>query len=111
MGLVLPSAKNLIRILIEAEFRKARLTIAPEMEIDSLSTVFALVRGAGRATILPASSIRETDLREGMRSLRLVEPSINRTLVATFPVLRPPSAAAKEFIKEFRLTPLLEGEL
>ncbi|MBE2276221.1 MAG: LysR family transcriptional regulator [Rhodobacteraceae bacterium] len=111
MSLILPSAKNLIRILLETEFKKAKLTITPEMEIDSLSTVFALVRESGRATILPASSIRETDLREGMRSLRLVEPSINRTLVATFPVLRPPSAAAKEFITEFQLTPLLDGEL
>lgn len=110
-NLILPSSKNLIRILIETEFRKIGLSIEPEMEIDSLSTVFALVRGSGRATILPASSIRESDLRDGMRSLRLVEPSINRTLVATFPVLKPPSAAAKEFMKEFQLTPVTEGEL
>jgi len=100
LKLVLPSAKNLIRILIAAEFEEEGIKLVPAMEIDSLSTVFATVRQPGWASILPASAISETDLTTGLRSLRLVHPIIDRTLVATFPTLKPSSAAAQQFINE-----------
>lgn len=102
LKLILPSPKNLIRILIDAEFERAGLTLAPSMEVDSLSTVFAAARQPGWATILPGSAIRESDLSTGLRSLSLTEPTVRRTLVATFPTLKPASAAAQQFIRALK---------
>lgn len=100
--LILPSAKNLIRILIDSEFEQAKIELKPSMEIDSLATVFAMVRRPGWATILPGSAIRGNEAQFGLRGIPLVEPVVRRTLVATFPVLKPASAAAQQFIKELQ---------
>lgn len=108
--LVLPSSKNLIRILIAAEFEKDGIKLTPAMEIDSLSTVLATIRQPGWASILPASAINDADLATGLRSLRLVDPIIDRTLVATFPTLKPSSAAAQQFIAELRSVILRKAE-
>jgi LysR family nitrogen assimilation transcriptional regulator len=102
LKVALPSAKNLIRILIDAEFEKASVALIPALEIDSLSTVFATVLRPGWATVLPRSAVRDSDLEAGLRVLRLVDPVIRRTLVATFPTLRPSSATAQQFIRELR---------
>lgn len=99
LKLILPSPKNLIRILIDAEFERVGVALSPSMEVDSLATVFAAARQPGWATILPGSAIRESDLATGLRSFVLVEPTVRRTLVATFPTLKPASAAAQQFIK------------
>jgi LysR family nitrogen assimilation transcriptional regulator len=109
LKLILPSTKNLIRILIDAEFERAGLTLAPSMEVDSLATVFAAARQPGWASILPAAAISDADLDRGMRSLALVEPAIRRTLVASFPTLKPSSAAAHEFLKALKRAVLEAG--
>lgn len=98
LKLIVPSAKNLIRILVEAEFKRVGLTLVPAMEVDSLAVVFAAVRQPGWATILPASAIGGAEMAAGLTSLALVEPTIRRTLVATFPTLKPATAAAQQFI-------------
>jgi LysR family nitrogen assimilation transcriptional regulator len=102
MKLILPTGKNLIRILIDTEFEKEGIKLAPTMEIDSLATVLAAIRQPGWASILPVSGINDNDLASGLRILRLVDPIIDRTLVATFPTLKPSSAAAQQFIREVR---------
>jgi LysR family nitrogen assimilation transcriptional regulator len=98
LKLILPSPKNLIRMLVEAAFERVKLTLAPAMEVDSLATVFAAVHQPGWATIIPASAIREADLASGLRSVALTEPVVRRTMVATFPTLKPSSASAQQFI-------------
>jgi len=109
LKLIVPSAKNLIRILIDSELDRFGLSLEPAIEIDSLSTVFAAVRQSGWGSILPASAIGEDDLSRGLRSLSLVEPTIRRTLVATFPVLKPPSDAAQHFIKALKAAIIATG--
>ncbi len=101
LKLIVPSAKNLIRILIEAEFERVGLKLVPEMEVDSLATVFAALRQPGWASILPASAIGYIE-SNGLRSLTLVEPTIRRTLVATFPTLKASTAAAQQFIASLK---------
>jgi LysR family transcriptional regulator, nitrogen assimilation regulatory protein len=98
LKLIGPSSKNLIRILIDAEFERLGLSLTPAMEVDSLATVFSAVHQPGWASILPASAIKELDLTGGLRSLALVDPTIRRTLVAAFPTLKPSSTAAQQFI-------------
>ncbi|TWT13663.1 LysR family transcriptional regulator [Reyranella sp. CPCC 100927] len=84
--LVLPSSQNLTRILMETELERAGLTLSSAMETDSLTTVFALLRNPGWATILPASAVSTPNVRRGLKVMRLVEPVLRRTLViATLP--------------------------
>lgn len=97
--LILPTARNLIRILIDTELDKEGLTLQPEIEIDSLSTVIALVERPGWATVLPASGLSRVGAGSTLRSLRLVEPHIARTMVAVSPKLKPPPAAAGVFLE------------
>jgi DNA-binding transcriptional LysR family regulator len=96
--LILPSSQNLTRILIETEFERVGLELSPAMELDSLATVFAMLRQPGWATILPASALLSHAGESGMRCLSLVQPTIQRTLVAAFPALKPPMPAAEAFI-------------
>ncbi|WP_137391956.1 LysR family transcriptional regulator [Rhodoligotrophos defluvii] len=96
--LVVPSSKNLIRILLEAEFDRVGLDFVPAMEVDSLATVFATIRDPEWATILPASAIGATHTASGLRSLKLVEPTIRRTLVATFQAHKSSHPATPYFI-------------
>lgn len=98
LKLILPSSKNLIRILIETEFHKHKIPLQPEIEIDSLSTVIAMVRQPGWATVLPASVMGGAHIEKGLRSIRLIEPNITRTLVATSSRLKPPPAASALFL-------------
>jgi len=111
LKLVLPSSKNLIRILVDSEFEKESIKVAPAMEVDSLATVFAIIRKPGWATILPSSGIGDGDLATGFRRLRLTKPMIDRTLVAAFPTLKPSSAAAQEFIRVLRQVILRKMDL
>ena len=98
-NLILPTARNLIRILIDAEMDNEGLALQPEIEIDSLSTVIALVERPGWATVLPASVLSRVGAESTLRSLRLVEPHIVRTMVSVSPKLKPPPAAASVFLE------------
>ena len=98
LKLVLPSSNNLIRILIETEFARAGLPLSPAMEVDSLSTVFGIIRRPGWASILPASALGSGDRRRGLQSLRLVDPIIRRLLVVAFQPQREATPAAQLLI-------------
>jgi LysR family transcriptional regulator, nitrogen assimilation regulatory protein len=98
LQLIVPSSQNLIRILIQKEFDLVGLKLSPAMEVDSLATVFAMIRESGWATILPASAVRENCEDDGLRCVSLVDPTICRTLVAAFPAQKAPQASAQAFI-------------
>lgn len=102
LKLILPSPKNLIRILITTAFDRMNLTLVPSMEVDSLATVFSAIHQPGWATIIPASAIRDADLAGGLRSVALTDPVVRRTMVATFPTLKPSSASAQQFIQALK---------
>lgn len=109
MRLIVPSPRNLVRILVQAEFDRVGLDVVPAMEVDSLATVFSALREPGWVSILPASALGAGIAEQGLRSLRLVEPTIRRTLVATFPALRPPSLAAQQFVAALKAAIIRAG--
>lgn len=98
LKLVLPSSRNLIRILIETEFERAGLPLSPAMEVDSLSAVFGIIRRAGWASILPASALGSGERQRRFQSLRLIDPIIRRLLVVAFQPQREASPAAQLLI-------------
>jgi DNA-binding transcriptional LysR family regulator len=98
LKLIVPSANNLIRMLLDAEFERAGVPLRPAMEVDSLVTVFGLLSNPGWATILPRSAAREDGSQGDLRWVRLVEPSVRRTLVIASLPQREPSPAAQLLI-------------
>jgi DNA-binding transcriptional LysR family regulator len=102
LKLVVPSSKNLIRILIDAEFSRHNLNLAPEMEVDSLSTVFAATRQPGWASILPASAAHNLDHDSRLKTTRLHSPTIRRRLIVASPLLKPPSEIGQRFIETLK---------
>lgn len=102
LELIVPSAPNQIRILLDTELDRRGLRLRPSMEVDSLTTVLAMVRKPGWASILPASAIRNLAAENDMRCLRLVDPVVERKLVAAFPVQKATSIAATYFIDALR---------
>jgi DNA-binding transcriptional LysR family regulator len=98
LRLIVPSANNLIRMLLDAEFERAGVPLRPAMEVDSLVTVFGLLSNPGWATILPRSAAREDGSQGDLRWVRLVEPSVRRTLVIASLPQREPSPAAQLLI-------------
>ncbi len=98
LKLVLPSSRNLMRMLIETEFEQAGLPLSPAMEVDSLSAVFGIIRRAGWASILPASALRSGQRQRHFQSLRLVDPIIRRLLVVAFQPQREATPAAQLLI-------------
>ncbi|QHJ01277.1 LysR family transcriptional regulator [Xylophilus rhododendri] len=78
LPLVLPTLDNPLRLLIEREFRRHGIALAPALELDSLQATLALVRSGSYATMLTASVIADVaDLQTAV----LVEPRIERSLV------------------------------
>lgn len=97
LKLVIPSAKNLIRILIDTAFEQQNIRLEPKMEMDSLAAVVAAVRHPGWASILPACAILQDNLANDLRSVVLEEPNIHRTLFVAYPTLKPLPPAARQF--------------
>ncbi len=102
LNLIVPSAQNQLRLLLDKALASLGVVLTPSMEIDSLPTVLAMVRKPGWASILPASAGHKIGTESGMRSLRLVDPVIQRTLVAALPVQKPKSVGCQRFIEGLR---------
>jgi LysR family nitrogen assimilation transcriptional regulator len=98
LKLVLPSSQNLIRHLIETEFHRVGLSLMPAMEVDSLAIVLRLLMHTGWASILPVSATLHDAGPQTLKSFRLVEPSIRRTLAIALDPKREASPAAELLI-------------
>jgi DNA-binding transcriptional LysR family regulator len=69
------------RLLTDGAFAREGLALEPALELDSLAAVLNLVRRPGWASILPSSAVSAHLLGGELACLRLVQPSISRTLV------------------------------
>lgn len=78
--LALASQRFGLRALVDKAFAAANVTVAPDLEVDSMAIALQLVRTAGWATILPASAVHR-QLSEGLLKRQLlVEPRIERRI-------------------------------
>jgi DNA-binding transcriptional LysR family regulator len=103
LQLALPSGQNMTRLLMEASFAREGLALEPAVELDSLAAVLNLVRHPGWASLLPSSAVGPRVLGEDLRRLRLVEPSISRTLVVATLLGTETSHAAQLFVGQLDL--------
>lgn len=102
--LILPSPRNSLRMMIEAQTSQAGIDLTPAVEVDSLVAVCNMVQHEGWASILPFSAIPAGSIPEVPRALRLVDPVITRSLTVAYQPQREPSPAAQVFIDHLSLS-------
>ncbi|MHA6645478.1 LysR family transcriptional regulator [Mesorhizobium sp. A623] len=102
LDLILPSAPNLLRRLINRSFSEVGIELTPRLEIDSLTTVLELLRGGCYVTMLPGNSIIDVLSRFDLRAVRVHEPVTKRMLVAAHNSQKLLSRATETFIDLLR---------
>ena len=103
LRMALPSGHNLTRLLMDAAFLNEGLSLEPAVELDSLAAVLNLIRRPGWSTILPRSAVSARQVGNDLGKLKLIKPSISRSLVvATRPGMEL-SVASKLFIGQIEL--------
>ncbi|WP_233858404.1 LysR substrate-binding domain-containing protein [Paraburkholderia sp. HD33-4] len=76
--LVVPSASNGLRLLIERSFSQANVELNIVADIDSLPTLIDIARAGDACTILPASALAPRDPTLRPKALRIVSPQLQR---------------------------------
>lgn len=95
LRLVLPSESNLVRVLLDDTLRSKCVELEPEIEVDSLQTVFGLLDRGGWATVLPDRCARERARVGKYQIAEITKPDVRRDLVLASLERRPLSIAAE----------------
>jgi LysR family nitrogen assimilation transcriptional regulator len=91
--MVLNSAPQGLRLLIDRSFARAGLELNVVAEIDSLSTIMSIVQEGSACTILPTSVVAHKEPAQRPMIRRIVEPSIRRPIGLCWPTALPPTSA------------------
>jgi len=90
--MVLPSAPNAIRSLVDAALQQRRITLDVIAEVGAVQTVLKLVAQGVGHTLVPESALRGADLP----SAPVGPPAVWNTLVLATPVARPATRLTRE---------------
>ena len=107
IDLYLPRPYNVVRRLVDEAFMSAGMTPQVVAEIESASTLTAVIADGLGASILPASMAREVVLACGAWQSRIVEPIIEAPLAlcqSDHLPLSEPAQAVKEILLELVAT-------
>jgi DNA-binding transcriptional LysR family regulator len=80
--LVLPAASHGLRSVIDQYARKGSVRLTPQLQVDSVPLIRAVVSDGRFATILPKTT-SETEFSTGFAILRITPP-LNRTIYAAY---------------------------
>jgi DNA-binding transcriptional LysR family regulator len=99
MRLILPSAQNGLRALIDKQAQAHGFNLEPRVAIDGLLPIIDLVQRTDGVTVLPPLSAY-SGLRSGvLRALPLAKPHVERSLIWVHHARRPLSPATRKFIE------------
>lgn len=101
--LVLHSRSKSLRTLIDNQFGLHGLDVRPDMEIDALPSVLALVRQPGWLSIVPRTAVAPDAAQDGLAWLPLRKPSLHRDVMAAWSPQRPPAVYMAPFLELLRL--------
>jgi LysR family nitrogen assimilation transcriptional regulator len=87
--LVLPSAPNSIRSVVDAVLRPRRIELKVVAEVGAVQTVLALVAQGVGATILPESALALMPGADALQRATITSPGIRNSLVLAIPKARP----------------------
>jgi LysR family nitrogen assimilation transcriptional regulator len=103
MPLVLPGSIYALRQILDAAALDAHIKLSPQMEINAIAILLAVLREQPCCSVLPASSV-QGQLQEGALESRLiVEPTLMRQFYASHSGHRELNDAEREFLKALRL--------
>lgn len=88
-ALVMPSAPNALRELLEAHTKPRGLALKLVAEVDSIQTVLSLVARGVADTVLPMSSTKAWNYPQPLHVALIRAPAVRNRLVLAFPKARP----------------------
>jgi LysR family transcriptional regulator, nitrogen assimilation regulatory protein len=94
--MLLPSAPNAIRSLVDAVLRPRRIELQILAEVGAVHTVLALVANGVGCTILPASALALSKDGDSLPRAPIGSPSIWNALVLAVPLARPATRLTRE---------------
>lgn len=101
--LVLPSRPHGVRVLVDEALVRAGAGAANvQMEMDAMHSMVALAESGAGYTVLSYSSVRELVVARQLRIWRIVDPTINRSLVITATTQRPSTKPARALMRMFK---------
>jgi LysR family transcriptional regulator, nitrogen assimilation regulatory protein len=98
LGLVLPSRRHGIRMIVNEIAEQQGLQIVPKIEVDALAPTLKLVAEGDLMTVLPAIVARRAAAELPLQTRRIIAPKLTRELVYVYVAHRPLSLAVKSFI-------------
>jgi LysR family transcriptional regulator, nitrogen assimilation regulatory protein len=102
-ALILPAPTYAVRQILDAAALDAHIKLSPQMEINAIAILLAVLREQPCCSVLPASSVQE-QLEEGtLESHLIVEPTVVRQFYVSHSGHRELSDAEREFLKALRL--------
>jgi DNA-binding transcriptional LysR family regulator len=99
LPLILPSAPNALRVLLDQLARRKGISLSVMIEADSLPLQKEITADSGCYTVLPLHAVF-ADVKAGrLQAAQIVNPGIERTIVIGTTTQRPLSTAAREIGK------------
>jgi len=98
LKLVLPTRQHGLRGIIESFGQAEDVSLAPGVEIDSISAILKLVLESEFCTVLPRIAVRKQLEHASLRGHTVIAPRLTRQLVCVTHPRRPLTPAAAAFI-------------
>lgn len=99
LPLVLPGPVFGLRQILDQAAERAGLVFTPQMEVNSISLILALVRRMRIATILPESAVTNIVLPDGFQHNTIVDPPLSRRLSIVFSTDRNLTGPERELVE------------
>lgn len=91
-----------IRHVVDQAFADLGLTVTPQVETDSVASLYALVGLGAWASIVPQSWLRAMPVIGRTRAVRLVDPDVRNQVSVAIHAVTPGSVAARAFMAAAR---------
>lgn len=100
--LVLPGIPHGLRVLVEDAAARAGVTLNVAMEVETLPTIYDLVRTGGLRTVLPLAAVKQEVTEGRLIAQRIVDPVISRELILAHAPHRAAAPVTKAVVRLIR---------
>ena len=97
LALLTPDMRN--RQVIDSAFTDSGVEVTPQVETDSVASLYAHVGAGGWASIVPHTWLRAMPVIGRTRAVRLVDPVVRAQVSVAIHAATPGSVAARAFVK------------
>jgi DNA-binding transcriptional LysR family regulator len=111
LPLALPAPEVGFRRFIDDAFASVGAAVVPQVEADSMASLYAHVATGAWASIVPHNWFRSMTATGAMRGLRLIEPEQRAPIAIAIPASAPGSAAARAFLNVAAGAPVVADDV